>query len=50
MKQYQIEKPLWKKSGRLLNRSQNSPRASTYKEAREQAISHNIKVQHKEVR
>jgi len=47
------EKPkskLWKQPNYLLNRSRNHPPASSYKDAREQAIEANIEVQHRVVR
>ena len=41
---------LWKQPNYLLNRSRHWSPASSYKEAREQAIEANIEVQHRVVR
>ena len=51
--QEKIERPkskLWKRPNHLLNRSLNWPAASSYKDARKQAIAANIEVQHKVVK
>jgi len=41
---------LWKKPNYLLNRSRNWPAATSYQDARDQAIAANIEVQRRVVR